>query len=120
MNLVAVTLNDGNDFADHASLFNFGFSEFQRIEILSAGELSLYDEKYHGFFKLYVDNSFAYPVRIGEKIMINFELSEDPSEGHVGYARIFIEDNEVHKEPINSIKIVNHKRNILEWFKSLW
>lgn len=36
--LVCVTINDGNDWADHAALYQDGFSRFSVEKILSAGE----------------------------------------------------------------------------------
>ena len=36
--LVAVTLSDGNDWQDHASLLDYGFAAYPDTEVLSAGE----------------------------------------------------------------------------------
>ena len=41
LNLVVVTLNDGNDFQDHISLLEYGFSNYQSYEILKRGSLEL-------------------------------------------------------------------------------
>lgn len=37
MTLIAVTLNDGNDWADHAALFDYGFSGWKREQLAAAG-----------------------------------------------------------------------------------
>ena len=36
--LVAVTIDDGNDWADHASLYEIGFREYELRQVLSKGE----------------------------------------------------------------------------------
>ena len=36
--LVAVTINDGNDWADHASLYEEGFSRYRQVQIVKKGE----------------------------------------------------------------------------------
>ena len=37
MTLVAVTLNDGNDWADHAALFDYGFSDWSSVQLTTEG-----------------------------------------------------------------------------------
>ncbi len=37
--LAAVTLNDGNDWADHAVLFTYGFQHFRQIELIRKGDM---------------------------------------------------------------------------------
>ena len=38
MTLIAVTLNDGDDWADHAALFDYGFRAYHMEDIVQAGE----------------------------------------------------------------------------------
>ncbi len=52
--LVAVTLHDGNDWADHASLYEYGFSlPKQEDVLLPAGEAAAYEEEKTGVFRLF-------------------------------------------------------------------
>ena len=37
--LIAVTLNDGNDWADHAALFDYGFSAYTQTKLSTAGDV---------------------------------------------------------------------------------
>ncbi|MBO4913821.1 MAG: D-alanyl-D-alanine carboxypeptidase [Oscillospiraceae bacterium] len=37
LRLVAVTLHDGNDWQDHAALYEYGFSTFKRVNVLQRG-----------------------------------------------------------------------------------
>ncbi len=39
--LIAVTINDGNDWQDHASLYDYGFSRYNEKETIHAGECVL-------------------------------------------------------------------------------
>lgn len=39
MRLIAVTLNDPNDWADHTALLDYGFAEYHREELCDAGEV---------------------------------------------------------------------------------
>ena len=35
LNLVVVTLNDGNDFKDHRDLFEYGFNNYTNVKLLN-------------------------------------------------------------------------------------
>ncbi|WP_249901977.1 D-alanyl-D-alanine carboxypeptidase family protein [Paenibacillus sp. PK3_47] len=65
--LVAVTLNDGNDWNDHASLLNFGFNHYPLKTLIERGEgISGYS---------YVTGkAFAYPLGQGEEARIMTKL----------------------------------------------
>ena len=47
MNLVVVTLNDGNDWQDHQNLFEYGFNNYTNLKILNKGIINIYNEKYY-------------------------------------------------------------------------
>ncbi len=116
LNLVAVTLNDGNDFLDHVSLLEYGFQHFQTVPILKRGILSIYDELYYGSYFLSLKKSFSYPIMESEEVMIKFELSSEPKEGEVGTARVYVDDKEIYQEPIYAEKIITYQKNLLKWF----
>ena len=77
--LVAVTLQDGNDWADHQALFEDGFSAYpaQRAAVLGhtigtadiQGGLS-------GTVPLAAASSFSWPVGAGERLETRIELSK--------------------------------------------
>ena len=50
LNLVSVTLNDGNDFNDHKKLFQYGFNNYEKKIILPKGKINIYDEIYYGIY----------------------------------------------------------------------
>ena len=80
--LVAVTLQDGNDWADHQSLFEYGFSAYpaQRPAILGrelgraavAGGMS-------DSVPLVAADSFSWPLAEGEQLETSLELFRDLS-----------------------------------------
>ncbi len=116
LNLVAVTLNDGNDFLDHVSLLEYGFSTYQTVPVLKRGLLSIYDDLYYGHYFLSIKKSFSYPIMEGEELMIKFELSEEPKEGEVGLAKVYVDEKEVYREPVYAEKVITRVTNLLKWF----
>ena len=75
--LVAVTLRDGNDWADHEALLEYGFSAYpaQRGAVLGqpVTERSVTDG-YPARVPLVAAESFAWPVGQGEKLETRIEL----------------------------------------------
>ena len=57
LNLVAVTLNDGNDFVDHKNLFEYGFNTYKNYFILEDGKVNIYDENYYTNANFYLKKS---------------------------------------------------------------
>lgn len=65
--LVAVTLNDGNDWNDHAALLNFGFNHYPLKTLIERGEgISGYS--------FVTSRKFAYPLGQGEEARITTKL----------------------------------------------
>lgn len=71
--LVAVTLNDGNDWNDHASLLDFGFNHYPLKTLVERGEAVK-------GYSLVTGKAFAYPLGQGEeaRLVNKLELSADP------------------------------------------
>ena len=81
MRLIVVTLDDGNDWADHTALFDFGFATYKNTTLAEAGQVftripvegsltSLVDVAY-GY-------SVCYPVRQGEQLRQEVSLVSQP------------------------------------------
>lgn len=126
LDLVAVTLNDGNDFADHMNLFDYGFENYQNYQILKKGNINIYDEKFYTRYNLYIKNDFNYVLASGEDDSVNlsFELEKNrnvKNNDKVGIVKVLIGDKVVHKEDIYAkIKETKNKsflEKIKEWFK---
>lgn len=124
LNLVVVTLNDGNDFKDHKDLFEYAFSNYKSYEILSKGNIQILDDNYYKKYDLYVKNSFTYPLSDNEKdsIIVKFELEKNRTikkNKQVGVAKVYLGDQMIHEEKIY-VKEKKQKKTfsqkIKEWF----
>ena len=119
-NLVVVTLNDGNDWDDHQSLFEYGFNNYINVDILKKGKLNIYDETYYKDYILYFKKNFSYLINKNEKnsILIKYELTKDrniKSNKRVGSAIVYLGDKIIHKEAV----YVKEKKKGTSKFK-LW
>ena len=124
INLVAVTLNDGNDFKDHQDLFEYAFNNYKSYSILEKGIINIYDEKYYSGYSFYIKNNYSYLVSNDERdsITIKFELEKlrDYKTGDkVGFARVFLGDKEIKIESVYIKKKSSNKsfwNKIKDWF----
>lgn len=125
INLVAVTLNDGNDFADHEALFEEAFKEYKNYSILKKGSLNINDEKYYKKNELYIKNNFDYLLAETEKdsVILKFELEKKydyKNDDKIGKVVVSLGDEKIHEEDIY-IKLKKTKISIwdlvLRWFK---
>ena len=75
--LVAVTLQDGNDWADHESLFDYGFSMFHKDTVLVRGETATLLPVIDGEAStvgVAVTESLSWPVQDGENLEVHLEM----------------------------------------------
>ena len=105
VNLVSVTLNDGNDFNDHMEMFEYAFSNYKNYNILKKGTINIYDENYYKNYILYIKNSFSYILTADEKdsISIKYKIkkkSEVKPGEEIGDAIVKLGDKIIHKEKI--------------------
>ena len=104
LNLVAVTLNDGNDWNDHKNLFEYGFNTFKSYKILDKKSFKTND-KYYKKYKLYIKKNYSYPIVNGEEqnILVKIKLIKKrkiKNNSKVGNALIYIGDKKIHEENI--------------------
>jgi len=125
VNLVVVTLNDGNDFNDHKVLFEEAFNEYKNYSILKKGNINITDEKYYKKHSLYIKNDFNYILTDLEKdnIILKFELDKkyDYKDGDkIGKVIVKLGDENIYEDNIY-IKLNKTKISIweliLRWFK---
>ncbi|MEG2322030.1 MAG: D-alanyl-D-alanine carboxypeptidase family protein [Bacilli bacterium] len=123
INLVAVTLNDGNDFTDHTNLFEEAFKEYTNYIILKKGNINIIDEQYYLNDKLYIENNYSYNLKDNHnKVVLNYKLEkkrEYKSKDEVGIIEVVINNKKVHEEKIyvlktNKLSIWN---KLKVWFK---
>lgn len=118
MNLVVVTLNDGNDFFDHQNLFEYAFSNYKNYQILKKGNLQIKDDEYYKKHQLYIRHDYLYPLSEEEKgsIKIKYELKKVrklKNNMKVGVVKVYFADQLIHKE---SIYIKYHEKKKKGWF----
>ena len=125
VNLVVVTLNDGNDFVDHVNLFEKAFANYTNYNILKAGEINIIDENYY-LDTLYIKNNFNYTLEnIDNKVLLNFKLEKKQNyfDGDkVGVVEVLINDKKIHEEDIfiKKKEKLSFFDKIKRWFSNLW
>lgn len=76
-NLICVTLNDRDDWADHKALFDYGFSTYPRQVLAQAGEAAgqvpVTGSLLHSA-PVEVRDTVAYPLAEGEKVTVEKDL----------------------------------------------
>lgn len=115
INFVVITLNDGNDFADHKDLFEYGFNNYKRYKILKKGIINIKDDTYYKKYKLYIKNNFYYILNNSEKnsIQIKYQLlkiKKIKNRQQIGKIIVSLGDKKIKEEKIY-IKINSKKRN---------
>ncbi len=103
LNLVVVTLNDGDDFNDHMNLFEYGFQNYENQTLLKKGNLSIKNEKYYKNQQLYIKNDVIYPVEKEEEDSLKIKYSLSKKRGNeevVGQVKVYLGSEEVIREPI--------------------
>ena len=130
LNLVAVTLNDGNDFNDHKNLFEYGFNNYKKHQILKSGTLTIDDDYYRGY-ELYINGDFWYPLAKDEEdgIKVEYELKKErefKNDMIVGKTNVYLYDKKIYSTDIY-LKVNEQKQEnvsiftkIKEWFLNLW
>lgn len=130
-NLVVVTLNDGNDFVDHKSLYETYFSMYDSILAIDKENFKI-DDTYYKDVEFYVKNNYYALVTEEEKkdLKINITLFKYDNiyDGiKIGEAKVMLGDTTLHTESIYAKKIEEKKKEekegffkkILRWF-SKW
>ena len=130
LNLVAVTLNDGNDFNDHKNLFEYGFNNYKKHQILKSGTLTIDDDYYRGY-ELYINGDFWYPLAKDEEdgIKVEYELKKErefKNDMIVGKTNVYLYNEKIYSTDIY-LKVNEQKQEnvsiftkIKEWFLNLW
>ncbi|MGM9985988.1 MAG: D-alanyl-D-alanine carboxypeptidase family protein [Bacillaceae bacterium] len=76
MDLIVVTLNDGNDWNDHMYLFNTAFANYKVERVLSKGLVKEAKLKKGGYG--YIKTDFTYPLTKKEKKQVTMKVSYFP------------------------------------------
>lgn len=129
LNLVVVTLNDGNDWQDHQNLFEYGFNNYTNYNLVNKGKINIYNETYYSDYELYVKNDYSYILNSSnmDSLIFKYELNKKRkvNDGdEVGKLNIYIGDKKIHEELIYAKKINQDKKGffqkIIDWIKNIW
>lgn len=124
MELIAVTLNDPDDWDDHISMFESGFKNFDMAEVLPKGTLDM--DKPEGFSgRLFVKRAFVYPVTAGEmeNFRVQYKLNKtalDRRQRVVGKAVVYLEDRLLKEVPIYLEFHQERKKGLFEFVKQIF
>ncbi len=116
-----VTLSDGDDWADHGKLLDYGFQYFQEHPIVNKGEAIKGKD-------LVAGRSFTYPLTEEERTRISAKLILMKSKtipdlmGEKGFLHIYLEDTRIAAIPlyaINSPRLLINEQNAISQFGSV-
>lgn len=139
--LVAVTLNDGNDWNDHIHMFEFGFDNFRQVQLAQKGhelsQTSMQKDSRYRHLNAMKDGSFVYahdyiyPLQDGEHIRMNLQLDPGAVEAlengdvekvsnPVGFVRHIFDGQEIGQTPILfKINENEQKKSIFDRFSKV-
>lgn len=105
INLVAVTLNDGDDFQDHENLFEETFNNYTKYRILSKGYINVIGEKYYTKDNLYVQDDFELllPNTYRPNVLLHYELTKLENysdDDEVGKVKLLVDNEEISSQKV--------------------
>jgi serine-type D-Ala-D-Ala carboxypeptidase (penicillin-binding protein 5/6) len=127
LNLIAVTLNAPDDWNDHISMFEYGFSTFDLVEVIQKGKIAeVKDNVYKNH--VYFNRSFAYPVTEKEKDLfsVKFKLIKptedwiDTNPDVVGKATVYLDGKPIEDVSVFFKQEKKQERSWMDSFKSMF
>ena len=126
INLVVVTLNDGNDFNDHVNLFEEAFENYTNYNILKKGNINVLNETYYENDTLYIENDYNITLENKDNdVLLNYKIEKKDTYNDgdiVGKIEINVNNKVVHEENIYIKKgiTLSFFDRVKNWFKNLW
>lgn len=123
-NLIVVTLNDGNDFADHKSLYETYFAKYELLEILNKDNFSVEDRSNYKEDELFIKKNYNMLVLPEEKdkVRINVKLDkiEEYEDGEiVGKVEVLLKDKSIYEANVYVRKTKQEETKLKWWQKVL-
>ena len=128
-NLVIVTLDDGNDFNDHESLYETYFNQYNSVLAINKENFKI-DEDYYDDISFYVKNNYYALVKKEEEkdLKLHITLYRYPKvydDMKIGEVKVMLKDTILHRENIYAKKkeVVKEEKErfwskLLRWFSS--
>lgn len=119
LNLTAVTLNDGNEYISHKTMYNYAFENYQNYKILDKNKFKI-DSAYYPN-QVYIKEDFSYPLTEIEKENIKvlvklLKLDNIKDNDEIGIVIVKLAGKEIYNEKVY-VKIKEEKEG---FFKKLW
>ena len=121
LSLSAVSLDDGDIYNTHINLYEYGFNTFSSYMVVNKDTFSYEDQYYGG--KLYVEDSFYYPIKEGEKDRLNIVIQiikgiDTSKSDKVGNLIVYFDDEEIYREDLFLKKTLKEKS--MSFFEKIW
>lgn len=126
LNLIAVTLNDGNHYDTQKRLFDYAFSNYKSTLIIDKDNID-FDNKIYD--ELYINYNFSYPLKDGEFNKIErhielYQLENYENNQKVGEITVTFDGEKIYSENIyakkDKMKNNSFFDNIIDFFVSLF
>jgi serine-type D-Ala-D-Ala carboxypeptidase (penicillin-binding protein 5/6) len=112
MKLIAVTINDGNDWNDHISMYENAFNQYKLVEIISKKEFYYPTMLFNGVIK--PKENFRYPLKENEKENISLSVTTyskgKDTKKPVGKIEIYLKDHSIGETFLYVKKPLVHKQ----------
>ena len=128
-NLVIVTLDDGNDFNDHKSLYETYFNQYNSVLAINKEDFKI-DEDYYDDISFYVKNNYYALVKKEEEKDLKLHITlyryqKVYDDMKIGEVKVMLKDTILHRENIYAKKkeVVKEENEsfwskLLRWFSS--
>lgn len=124
INLVVVTLNDGDDWNDHIELFDYGFNTYKKYSILKKGKIEVPDTQYKNY-QYYIKNDFNYILDNIEKdnIILKFKIEKNKiikNNMKIGKIEVYLTNTLIYTDDlyINKKEKTTFLDKVKGWFKN--
>ena len=119
LNLTAVTLNDGNEYVSHETMYNYGFENYKNYVILDKNKFKVDNAYYPN--QIYIKNSFKYPLTEVEKenvkVLVKLtKLDKINDNDEVGIVVVKLAGEEIYSEKVY-VRVNKEKKN---FFQKIW
>ncbi|MDN3016654.1 D-alanyl-D-alanine carboxypeptidase [Paenibacillus sp. BSR1-1] len=129
MSLIAVTLNDSNDWDDHISMYEDGFRNYDMAEVIEKGKINVTTNKVYKNH-LFVKKTIVYPATSEEMDLfsVKYKLNKPEkkwnigkkTEQIVGKAAVYLDGRMVTETPIYYQKVKEEKQGLLDSVKEIF
>lgn len=119
LNLTAVTLNDGNEYISHETMYEYGFENYKKYKIIDRKKLKVDNTYYPN--KIYINEDFYYPLTESEteqiKVLVKLtKLEKINNNDEVGEIIVFLNGEEIHNQKVY-VKVKEENKNL---FSRIW